>query len=291
MVNEPWWTPVARHADIVFPATTAQERFDVCMSSHDPYAHVMHEIVDPQGDARSDHEIFSALAAVLGVGADFTEGRDERGWIAHMWELSRKRAAEEGFDLPEFDDFWEQGIYELPASDERALWLADFRTDPDAHPLGTPSGRIEIFSETIAGFGYADCSGHPVWLEPFERLGGAGADRYPLHLVSHQPATRLHSQLDHSEFSRRHKVAGREAVRIHPDTAAERGISDGDTVRVFNDRGSCLAGARLDPGIMTDVIALPTGAWYDPAEPGVAGALEWKAEISRNSDGMISDGR
>ncbi|MAT03834.1 MAG: hypothetical protein CL424_02165, partial [Acidimicrobiaceae bacterium] len=98
--------------------------------------------------------------------------------------------------------------------------------------------------------------------------------RFPLHLVSHQPATRLHSQLDHSDYSRRHKIDDREVVRIHPDAAAERGIADGATVRVFNDRGACLAGARLDDRVAPDVLALPTGAWYSPAEPGAPGALD-----------------
>ena len=275
IVHEPWWTPIARFADIVFPATTAQERVDVCMSSHDPYAHVMEQVVEPPAEARSDHAIFAGIAERLGLGDAFTEGRDERDWMAHMWERSAEPARAEGFELPSFDDFWATGRYELPAAaEERTAWLADFRDDPAAHPLDTPSGRIEIFSETIASFGYDDCPGHPVWLEPYERLGGALADRFPFHLVSHQPATRLHSQLDHSEFSRRHKVDDREVVRIHPDAAAERGIVDGATVRLSNDRGACLAAARLDPDLAPDVLALPTGAWYAPAEPGVVGSLE-----------------
>ncbi len=105
-------------------------------------------------------------------------------------------------------------------------------------------------------------------------MGGTGTDDHPLHLVSHQPATRLHSQLDHSAHSQRQKVAGREVVRMHPDAAAARGIADGDTVRVFNGRGQCLAGARLDDRLMPDIVALPTGAWFDPLEPGVPGSLE-----------------
>ena len=60
IVNEPWWTPVARHADIVFPATTALERHDICVSSHDPYAHAMRQVIPPRGDARS--ELGPALA-------------------------------------------------------------------------------------------------------------------------------------------------------------------------------------------------------------------------------------
>ena len=152
--------------------------------------------------------------------------------------------------------------------------MADFRKDPQANPLGTPSGKLEIASERIASFGYADCPGHPVWLEPFERLGGTDSEDHPLHLVSHQPPTRLHSQLDHSAHSQRQKVAGREVLRMHPDAAAAREIADGDTVRVFNGRGQCLAGVRLDDRLMPDIVTLPTGAWFDPLEPGVPGTLE-----------------
>ena len=152
--------------------------------------------------------------------------------------------------------------------------FADFRADPDANPLKTPSGRIEIFSETVDGFGYDDCPGHPVWIEPREWLGAPLAERFPLHLVSNQPATRLHSQLDPSSVSAGGKIAGREAATIHPDDARARGIGDGDTVRLFNDRGQCLAGARVSDAVRPGVVVLPTGAWYDPAEPGEIGALD-----------------
>jgi biotin/methionine sulfoxide reductase len=147
-----------------------------------------------------------------------------------------------------------------------------FRADPDRHRLGTPSGRIELFSPTVAGFGYPDCPGHPAWLEPEEWLGGPRARRFPLHLIANQPATRLHSQLDVGEVSQRAKVAGREAIWLHPADAAARGISDGDVVRVFNDRGACLAGAVLTDAVRRGVARLPTGAWFDPV-PGADGPV------------------
>lgn len=274
IVHEPWWTPVARHADIVFPASTALEREDVCASSHDPFAHAMRQVIPAHGEARSDFEILSGLATRLGREQEFTEGRDARMWLHHLWDEAKQQADAEGFTLPAFDEFWAAGTYRLPDAEPKPGWLADFRTDPEAHPLGTPSGRLEIFSSTIEGFGYDDCPGHPTWLEPFERLGGAGSDRFPLHLVSHQPATRLHSQLDHSDYSQRHKVAGREVLRLHPDDAGDRGLKDGDTARVFNDRGACLAGIRVDERVMPGVAAMPTGAWFDPTEPGEPGSLE-----------------
>jgi biotin/methionine sulfoxide reductase len=149
-----------------------------------------------------------------------------------------------------------------------------YRDDPDANRLPTPSGRIEIFSSTIHSFGYDDCVGHPAWYEPAEWLGSKLAKRYPLHLISHQPSTRLHSQYDHGSVSLAYKIQGREALTIHPQDAAARGIEAGAVVRVYNDRGACLAGVIVDDAVRPGVIVLPTGAWYDPLVPGEIGTLE-----------------
>jgi biotin/methionine sulfoxide reductase len=139
----------------------------------------------------------------------------------------------------------------------------DFRRDPEAHRLRTPSGKIEIYSEKIAGFGLADCPGHPVWLEPFEWLGHATAARFPLHLLSDQPERRLHSQLDHSPYSRAGKVSGREPIYINTLDAKQRGIATGDLVLVHNERGRSLAGAWVTDDMMPGVVRLATGSWYD----------------------------
>src|SRR5207245_7374398 len=139
--------------------------------------------------------------------------------------------------------------------------------DPLAAPLPTPSGRIEIASPAIAGFGYADCPGHPAWLPPVEGAGSPEAARFPLLLVANQPATRLHSQLDFGATSLASKIDGREPVRIHPQDAAARGIGDGNIVRLYNDRGACLAGAVLSDALRPGVVQLSTGAWYDPEDP------------------------
>ncbi|HEV2237677.1 MAG TPA: molybdopterin dinucleotide binding domain-containing protein, partial [Ktedonobacterales bacterium] len=124
----------------------------------------------------------------------------------------------------------------------------------------------EIFSETIDGFGYADCPGHPTWLEPVEWAKGARAALFPLTLIANNPSTRLHSQLDVGATSQASKVCGREPVRLHPADAAARGIAAGDVVRVFNDRGGCLAGAVLTDAVRPGVAQLSTGAWYDPLD-------------------------
>jgi biotin/methionine sulfoxide reductase len=268
IVHEPWWNPLARHADIVFPATTTLERNDIGRASNDAHVFGMQQAVEPVGEARNDHDIFAGLAARVGLADRFTEGRDEMAWLRHLYDVFRQQAARERIELPDFDTFWESGEIELPVPDHGRVIFGDFRAAPVDNPLPTPSGRIEIFSDTIDGFGYDDCAGHPRWFEPAEWLGGEGARRHPLHLVSNQPATRLHSQLDLGKTSVAAKIQGREPAFVHPDDAAARGIADGDVVRLFNDRGACLAGVRMTRGVRPGVIVLPTGAWYDPDSPG-----------------------
>jgi biotin/methionine sulfoxide reductase len=268
VVHDPHWTATARHADIVLPVTTSLERDDIGSGRRDSHLIAMHRAVEPVGEARSDHDILAALAGALGFGQAFTEGRSPSQWLEHLYGEWRATMLAAGHQVPGFAEFWAAGECRLPGGPEHFTLFEEFRADPAGSPLRTPSGRIEITSATVAGFGYPDCPGHPVWLEPDEWLGSPLAGRFPLHLIANQPATRLHSQLDMGATSQRGKVAGREAIQIHPDDAAGRGITAGDVVKVFNDRGACLAGAVLTTAIRRGVVRLPTGAWFDPV-PGV----------------------
>jgi biotin/methionine sulfoxide reductase len=263
VVHDPYWTAMAKHADIVVPSTTAYEREDYSGSRNDPLLVAMPRLAEPYAQSRDDYTTFAALATALGFGERFTEGRTARQWLVHMYE---KWSAGLDFEVPAFDEFWAAGQLRLPTEPGLTL-LADYRADPRAHRLATPSGRIEIFSEDIDGFGYTDCVGHPAWYEPAEWLGGARARSYPLHLLANQPATRLHSQLDGGAASQASKIQGREPIRMHSVDATRRGLVDGDIVRVFNDRGACLAGLVVDDRLRPDVVQLSTGAWFDPADP------------------------
>jgi biotin/methionine sulfoxide reductase len=269
IVNEPWWTPVAQWADIVFPATTSLERSDICASSHDPYAHYMQPALPPQHDARSDHDIFTGLAGMLGFAEAFTENKSEREWLKDMWERSQSLAAQQGFHLPTFEEFESNGMYRLPEEPRVRDWMANFRENPERSPLETPSGKLELYSATIAEFGYDDCPGQASWLEPKE-WKETDRTRYPLHLLSPQPKRRLHSQYDQSKYSQDGKVDGREVLTMHPDAAADRQLKAGALVRVFNERGACLAGLSLNAKQRKDTVTLPTGAWFKPCpESGV----------------------
>ena len=264
IVHESFWTPLARRADIVLPATTALEREDVGGSSRDPYVFAMHRAVEPQGEARNDFDIFAELARRAGFGEAFTAGRDVPGWCRHVYDGMRAGCQARGVALPDFDTFWAHGHAEVPPPETPYVLFERFRQDPVANPLYTKSGRIELYSEAVAGYGYDDCPGYPAWLPPTEWLGAPAAKLWPLHLLTNQPRTRLHSQLDPASLSRAAKVSGHESIAINPLDAAERGIGEGDVLRVFNDRGACLAGAVLDDGLSRGVVIMATGAWSDP---------------------------
>ncbi len=265
IVNEPWWTATAKRADIVFPATTPYEREDIGRSNMDDYLFHMPQLIPPVGEARDDYDIFAGLAARIGAGDVFTEGRTSGEWIPQLYAEYRQLAATQGIEVPDLDGLRAMNWMRLPIQDPEPnkTLFAPFRDDPEGAALGTPSGRIEIFSETIAGFGYDDCPGHPVWLPPSEWLGAA-TQAAPLHLVSPQPGDKLHSQLEAALADV--EGARPERVLIHPEDAASRGIATGDIVRVFNARGACRARAVVSEDILRGVVALPTGAWL--GDPG-----------------------
>jgi biotin/methionine sulfoxide reductase len=277
IVHEPWWTATARHSDIVLPSTTPLERDDIGASLRDRYLIAMKRAVAPIGGARDDYSTFSELAQRLGVSEVFTENRSTEQWLKQIYDDAREQASARNAQAPrwpEFEEFWARGYLELAPPPHATVLFERFRNDPVSYPLTTPSGRIEIFSERIDSFKYDDCFGHPVWFEPSEWLGSEKAHDYPLHLLTTQPETRLHGQLDMGRISQQSKVAQREPVRMNLHDAAARGIKAGDVVRVFNDRGAALAGAVLTEEIRPGVVQLATGAWFDPAEPGVPGSLE-----------------
>ncbi|MFC3678370.1 molybdopterin-dependent oxidoreductase [Ferrovibrio xuzhouensis] len=260
VVHEIAWTATARHADIVLPSTMTLEREDIAGTPTDPLLMAMHRVAEPYGQARDDYEIFADLAERLGRWNEFTEGRTSRQWIEHMYEEFRTKMAAHDLPAPSFEEFWERGELELPKKTDDGGMLRAFRENPVAHPLPTPSGKVQISSAVIQSLGYASCPGHPAWLAPTEPVSA----EHPLYLIANQPRTRLHSQFDFGDYSRQHKRRGREVCSIHPSVAAVRGIADGDIVKVFNRRGVFLACAEIDEGVSPDVLRVPTGAWYDP---------------------------
>ncbi|MGH1420105.1 MAG: molybdopterin guanine dinucleotide-containing S/N-oxide reductase [Hyphomicrobiaceae bacterium] len=266
IVHEWCWNALAKHADIVLPCTTSLERTDLALTSRDPYLVYMEQASKPAGESRNDYDIFRGIARRMGVDDDFSEGRDDTDWIRWIYDQTRQRAAQSRLELPSLKDLRQKRWFKIDGTGEPNIMLKSFRDDPIANPLKTPSGKIEIYSQTIAQFGYNDCPGHPTWMEPVEWLG-LDNKPFPLHLISNQPTTKLHSQLDHGSHSRAAKINGREPIKLHPDDAKSRKIETGHLVRVFNDRGACLCAAVIDDQIRPGVAQMSTGAWFDPTDP------------------------
>ncbi|MBM7345554.1 trimethylamine-N-oxide reductase TorA [Pantoea coffeiphila] len=271
IVHEPWWTSTAKFADIVLPCTTSYERNDMDMGGDysQRYVFPMRQCVLPQHESRNDFDIFRDIAARLGVEQAFTEGRDEMLWLKTMYDNMKTQARNAGVPLPPFDQFWQSNNYiRFPVPEENKNWIrfADFRADPLLNPLGTPSGRIEIFSRSVAKMNYDDCPGLPGWFPPHEWRGSDIAQRYPLSLNSSHPAHRLHSQLDNTPLRDKYAVSNREAILINTQDAADRQIQSGDLVRAYNDRGQILVGAQVSDDIRPGVVRVCEGAWFDPAD-------------------------
>ena len=271
IAHEWCWNALAKRSDIVLPCTTQLERRDLMMTPRDPYIVAMEEVVPPHAQARDDYTILSQLARRLGVEQSLTEGRSSQEWLHHLYEESQKSAATFGITLPDYKAFTAKGWHYIEPIQTGSGALAEYRKAPEAAPLKTPSRRIEICSKNVLEMGDPGVLPHPAWYPPTEWLGNA-ATPHGFHLISGQPPDKLHSQLDHGPVSRAAKTMGHTPVDVNPSDAKALGIADGDLLRVFNDRGACLARARLDASISQGCVAISTGAWLD-AEQQADGTL------------------
>ena len=270
--NEWCWNTLAKRSDIVLPCTTPLERYDIMMTPRDPYVVSMSKLVEPYGKAKNDFEIFAGIAKKMGVEEKFTEGRNQEEWQKWIYKETSERAAAANIKIPSYEKFREDKWFKISDPSEPTLMLKDFRENPIKNALTTPSGKIEIFSKTVAEFGYDDCPGHPVWIEPCEWLGQKNK-KFNIHLISNQPKNKLHSQMDHGNYSKSFKINDREPVEINPIDAEDRGLKNGDIVKLFNDRGACLAGIKIEEKVMQGVAQISTGAWYDPQNPLEYGSI------------------
>jgi biotin/methionine sulfoxide reductase len=268
VVHEPFWTATARHADIVLPVTTTLERNDIGCGRNDSTMTAMRRVLLPKGEAKTDYEVFSMLSEALGTSTAFTEQRDEAAWLRFLYEQWRNRLSESEMPAEDFDQFWAQGRLNLRGGDDRKILYEEFRRDPVSNPLSTPSGRFEIYSSTIAGFGYDSCPGHPTWFDAADHALGTG--EFPSLLIANNPRTRLHSQLDHGRTSANSKIHGREPAHVGTALAAQYSLVNGDLIRLHSEVGSVLAAVVVDEAVSAHIVVLSTGAWYDHSSPAVA---------------------
>ncbi len=252
-------TPTVRHADIVLPATTFWERNDVHVpwAGAGHYAIYMKQAIEPMYECRNDIDIFAALAERLGI-EGYNE-QDEDDWLRQCTARV----------IPDFDAFTEAGVARLPApAPEDAVAFARQIREGAAHPFSTPSGRIEIYSSSLAAnpdpHGLGIVPPIPSWIPH----GEAPAEQ-PLRMFSSKSRARTHSIHGNQEKLAR---VDPDDLWVHPDDAAPRGISDGQRVRVFNGFGASELTARVTRDIAPGCVSMKEGAWFSRDEDGIDSA-------------------
>lgn len=246
VTHELFMTPTARFCDVVLPAASALEKPELGEPWAGNYLLYRPAVLPPAGEARSDYAILCALAERLGFGPAFSEGRSEDEWVDLFIAQS---------EIEDAAAFKASGIY-FGAQQNRS-GLQAFAADPLAHPLGTPSGKVELASAR-----YHAETGFPA-LPTYQP---APCDpRYPLSLITPKSPERTHSQGDQWANSR----PPAHALEMHPADAAARGLADGQRVRIFNELGQGRVPLKVSENVMPGVVCLPEGVWVDLDEQGI----------------------
>ncbi|MDO5700842.1 MAG: molybdopterin-dependent oxidoreductase [Bowdeniella nasicola] len=270
------FTATARMSDLILPDCTGAERWDLVPSEYTgdmAYLVMMEKAIEPLFNSRPAYDMCAEIADRLGVGEEFSEGRDLEGWARHMQEQTVAAHPE----FPTFDELREQGVFRYHNPDGLTVALKEFREDPEANPLDTPSGKIEIFSSELWEMA-------KTWEFPNPRPGdvitalpehvdtweGALEARsnttYPLQCIGHHFKGRTHSTYGNLTLNRE---AHHQRVWINTLDAKDRGLATDEMVRVFNDRGTIQLPALVTPRIMPGVVSVPQGAWINIDEDGV----------------------
>jgi anaerobic selenocysteine-containing dehydrogenase len=221
-------TETARYADYVLPAAHLFEREDM-VRGPGPYVQHQPAFLEPPGESRSDFEIAAGLAQRSGHGAYF--GRGVRHYLQEILD----------------EDATTAGLHVEELAVQGVLARNMETVSPVAHAelnFATPTGRVELFVERLAPFGH----GLPVYEAPVEAdLDGALAQRYPLVCITEHSRYRVHSTFGNVAWLR--ELEQEPYVLIHPQEAAERGIQEGELVKVFNQRGQVILKVRFNRAV------------------------------------------
>jgi len=254
-VQDQYFTPTARYADILLPTNTYLERNDVTNGGIGPFFGYMNQAIASEGESKSQLEIAVALAEKLGI-KDFIHADEDR-WIRDI--LSQNR------DIVDYDAFKREGVYKA-TFEKPYICFENYIRDPEKNPFPTPSGKIEIYSAKIEEIGKPDLPPIPMYIESWEGPRDPLTAKYPLQLVTTHTLRRAHTQFDNAPWLRE---LYHQTVSINTTDAAARGIMEGDMVKVFNDRGTIMLPARVTDRIMPGVVDVPQGAWYRPDADGI----------------------
>ncbi len=266
VVIDTFMTASARYADILLPDLMPIEQPSVIANdwaSDAGYVLMNSEYLPAKGERKTLYWVLSRLAKRLGFADEFTEGRDEEAWRRVIYDDAREADPL----LPPYGEMLAAGVYRRGNPEGCHVAFREFREDPKGHPLDTPSGKIEVYSEKIlqdtAHFSLKEgevISALPVYAPPYFEPCAKDAERYPLQLIGYHHRSRAHSSyagLDAIKERARHQLW------INPLDACGRGIADGQRVEVFNSYGRVEVEAKVTKRIMPGVIALGEGAWHD----------------------------
>jgi len=238
--------PVKVEADLVLPIALSLERWELMRSwGHNAHVFLSPPVSEPAGEVRTDYWVFAQLAQRLGFHDAYTLGRTEEDWIRYMAARTGPAAAALARD----------GVARLEGSPRSAL--AEFRANPAANPLPTPSGCIELANAAARSFELPHIASY-VPLPPISR------DH--LHLLTPHSRLRANSVLHANPWLQRLE---RHALWINPVDACERRIRDGEMVLIQNENGTVSAPAKVTERIVPGVVSLYQGTWYEPDATGV----------------------
>jgi anaerobic dimethyl sulfoxide reductase subunit A len=245
--HELFMTPSARYCDVVFPSAGPLEKEDIGLPWLGNYLLYKQQVVAPLGQARSDYDALWDLAERMGFGAAFSEGRTAAQWISRFIAES---------EIPDEAEFRRTGVYFAP--DQERVGLEAFGADPQMHPLSTPSGKVEIFSEAYR----RETGGSPI---PTWQAAPVD-ERYPLLLITPKSPHRTHSQGSNLPVAQK---KAQHTLQMHPADASARRIADGDGVALFNAQGATRVTVELTEDLTRGVVCLPEGKWVDLDATGV----------------------
>jgi anaerobic dimethyl sulfoxide reductase subunit A len=259
VVHEQFMTPTARFADILLPASSIWEQIDIARPwLSGTYYIYMNKVIEPMYDSKTDFRIFCELAPRLGF--QYSDKTEEE-WIREIIRMSPDMSK----DIPDYDAFKRDGLHKLKFTGPQICFKKQIE-DPQNHPFPTPSGKIEIYSRQLAELNRPDLPPIPQYIEGWEGADDPLARTYPLQLITYHFRTRAHSNFDNIPWLKQLET---QTVWVSSVDAQRRGISNGDEVRVFNDRGEVVLPAYVTERIMPGTVAVGQGAWYRPDQAGI----------------------
>lgn len=255
-------TASAKFADVLLPGVSMFEGENITQPwQYGDFVGFNNQVIEPMYEGRFEYDWLSEVAEKIGLGPQFTEGRTLGQWLEWCYEDLRRKEPE----LPDYETFKKAGIYRYQNTPVR-IAFADQRRDIDHHPFPTPSGKVELFSPKIWQTRFREfMPAIPRYVDPPEGPNDPLREQYPLQLIGWHTKRRCHSIHDNNQAM--HAIDP-QALWMHPKDAQARGITEGQQVLIWNDRGRVQIGAHLTDRIMPGVVALSQGAWYAPDENG-----------------------